>query len=134
IPRDLESPSQGRSPPGPRPGNFTKESGVEWVRRGIMSHPDPVPPPVLCRWQLRIAGRLAPPAVRREFRERWDSRLANLCILVDRGEVAGGDRAELRLLLVSPDGSAVTLPLAPPSSPDLMTTQATGLGPGTYRL
>ena len=63
-----------------------------------MSHPDPVPPPVLCRWQLRIAGRLAPPAVRREFRERWDSRLANLCILVDRGQVAGGDRAELRLL------------------------------------
>ena len=53
---------------------------------------------MLCRWQLRIAGRLAPPAVRREFRERWDSRLANLCILVDRGEVAGRDRAELALL------------------------------------
>ena len=44
------------------------------------------------------------------------------------------DQARSRLLLVSPDGSAVTLPLAPPSSPDLMTTQATGLGPGTYRL
>ena len=53
---------------------------------------------MLCRWQLRIAGRLAPPAVRREFRERWDSRLTNLCILVDRGEVAGRDRAELLLL------------------------------------
>jgi hypothetical protein len=45
-----------------------------------------------------IAGRLAPPAVRPEFRKRWDSRLASLCILVDRGVVAGGDRAELMLL------------------------------------
>ncbi len=53
---------------------------------------------MLCRWQLRIAARLAPLAVRHEFRERWDSRLANLCILVDRGEVAGRDRAELALL------------------------------------
>ena len=47
---------------------------------------------------VRIAGRLAPPAVRHEFRERWDSRLANFCVLVDRGEVAGRDRAELLLL------------------------------------
>jgi hypothetical protein len=53
---------------------------------------------MLCRWQLRIAARLAPLAVRHEFRERWDSRLTNLCILVDRGEVAGRDRAELALL------------------------------------
>jgi hypothetical protein len=45
-----------------------------------------------------IAGRLAPAAVRQEFRKRWDSRLAGLFILVDRGEVAGGGRAELRLL------------------------------------
>ena len=45
-----------------------------------------------------MAGRLAPPAVRHEFRQRWNSRLANLCILVDRGEVAGRDRDELMLL------------------------------------
>jgi hypothetical protein len=45
-----------------------------------------------------IAGRLAPAAVRHEFRKRWDSRLASLCILVDRGVVSGGDRAELMLL------------------------------------
>jgi hypothetical protein len=63
-----------------------------------MSHPDGVPPPVFCRWLVRIAGRLAPRSVRHGFRKRWDSRLSNLCILVDRGEVAGRDRAELLLL------------------------------------
>jgi hypothetical protein len=63
-----------------------------------MSNHDGAPPPTLCRWMVRIAGRLAPPAVRHEFRERWDSRLANFCVLVDRGEVAGRDRAELLLL------------------------------------
>ena len=63
-----------------------------------MSDPDGVPPPTLCRWLLRIAGRLAPPPLRLEFRKRWNSRLSNLCILVDRGEVAGRDGAELALL------------------------------------
>jgi hypothetical protein len=61
-------------------------------------HPDGVPPPALCRWLLRIAGRLAPPALRHEWRKCWYSRLSNLCILVDRGEVAGRDKAELILL------------------------------------
>jgi hypothetical protein len=63
-----------------------------------MSHPDPETPPTLCRCLVWIAGRLAPPTVRPEFRQRWDSRLVSLCILVDRGEVAGGDRDELMLL------------------------------------
>ena len=63
-----------------------------------MSHPDGGPPPMLYRCLVWIAGRLAPPAVRQEFRQRWDSRLVSLCILVDRGVVAGGDRAELMLL------------------------------------
>src|ERR1017187_5241630 len=63
-----------------------------------MSHLDGEPPPTLYRCLVWIAGRLAPPAVRHEFRKRWDSRLASLCILVDRGVVAGGDRAELMLL------------------------------------
>ena len=63
-----------------------------------MSHNDGVPPPALCRWLLRIAGRLAPPALRHEWRRCWYSRLSNLCILVDRGEVAGRHRAELMLL------------------------------------
>jgi hypothetical protein len=63
-----------------------------------MSDPDGAPPPTLCRWLLRAAGRLAPPAVRHEFSKLWNSRLVNLCILVDRGEVAGRDRAELMLL------------------------------------
>ena len=63
-----------------------------------MSDPDGAPPPTLCRWLLRAAGGLAPPAVRHEFSKLWNSRLVNLCILVDRGEVAGRDRAELMLL------------------------------------
>ena len=63
-----------------------------------MSHPDGGPPPTLCRWLLRIADRLAPPTVRHEFSKLWNSRLVNLCILVDRGEVAGRDRDELMLL------------------------------------
>src|SRR5258708_7954432 len=63
-----------------------------------MSNPDGVPPPTRCRWLLRIAARLAPPALRHEWRKCWYSRLSNLCILVDRGEVAGRDRAELMLL------------------------------------
>jgi hypothetical protein len=63
-----------------------------------MSHPDAVAPPMLYRWLLSMAGKLAPRAVRQEFRQRWDSRLCNLCILVERGEVAGRDRAELLLL------------------------------------
>jgi hypothetical protein len=62
-----------------------------------MSHRDPEPP-TLYRCLVWIAGRLAPAAVRHEFSKRWDSRLASLCILVDRGVVAGGDRAELMLL------------------------------------
>ena len=53
---------------------------------------------MLFRCLVWIACRLAPPAVRQEFRKRWDSRLLSLCILVDRGVVAGGDRAELMLL------------------------------------
>ncbi len=63
-----------------------------------MSHADGVAPPTLCRWLLRMASRLAPPAVRHEFRKLWNSRLSSLCTLVDRGEVAGRDRAELMLL------------------------------------
>jgi hypothetical protein len=63
-----------------------------------MSYPHGTPPPALCRWLLRIAGRLAPPTVRSEFCTCWNSRLSALCVLVDRGEVAGRHRAELMLL------------------------------------
>ena len=79
------------------PGNIVRGFGVEYILRGFMSHSDGVPP-ALCRWLLRIAGRLAPPALRNEWRRCWYSRLCSLCILVERGEVAGRDRAELMLL------------------------------------
>src|SRR5260370_2579179 len=80
-----------------RPGNIIRASAVEYMRRGFMSHSDGAPP-ALCRWLLRIAGRLAPPALRNEWRKCWYSRLCSLCILVERGEVADRDRAELMLL------------------------------------
>ena len=79
------------------PGNIVREFGVEYILRGFMSHSDGEPP-ALCRWLLRIAGRLAPPALRNEWRKCWYSRLGSLCILVERGEVAGRDRDELMLL------------------------------------
>jgi hypothetical protein len=63
-----------------------------------MVSPDPVAPPAVCRWLLTVAALLAPPRTRAEFRERWDNRLASLCILLDRGEVAGRDRSEMALL------------------------------------
>lgn len=44
------------------------------------------------------------------------------------------DQERSRVLLVRPDGSAAPLPLAPPTSPDLLTSEAAGLGPGAYRL
>jgi hypothetical protein len=53
---------------------------------------------VLCRCLLRIASRLAPPGARHEFRKLWNSRLCSLRTLVDRGEVAGRDHAEMLLL------------------------------------
>ena len=74
-----------------------------------MSYADGVPTPTLCRWWLRIAGRLAPPALREEWRKCWYSRLVNLCILVDRGEVAGRDRAELILLCTDATSNAFWL-------------------------
>jgi methionine-rich copper-binding protein CopC len=42
------------------------------------------------------------------------------------------DRSRLTLLL--PDGSAQTLELSKPPSADTLTSQATGLAPGEYRL
>jgi hypothetical protein len=63
-----------------------------------MPHTEEVTPPLLCRGLLRIAGRLAPASVRHEWHKCWGSRLSSLCILVDRGEVAGRDRAEMTLL------------------------------------
>jgi hypothetical protein len=47
-----------------------------------------VKPPVVCLWLLRTAAWLAPPDGRAEWNERWTSRLWNLWILIDRGELA----------------------------------------------
>ncbi len=72
-----------------------------------MSNGDGVAPPAHCRWLLRLAGRLAPMAVRKEFMHRWNSRLENLCVLVDRGEVT----FEARRYLVTHGAIEFTNPL-----------------------
>lgn len=44
------------------------------------------------------------------------------------------DQARSRVTLYGPDGKSATLPLAPATSPDLLTGTASGLVPGDYRL
>ena len=44
------------------------------------------------------------------------------------------DQRRSRLTLVRPDGTAATLPLGAATAPDLLTTRASGLAPGAYRL
>jgi hypothetical protein len=43
--------------------------------------------PRLWRWLIYAAGWMAPAAARTEWRSRWDFRLQNLCILIERGDV-----------------------------------------------
>jgi hypothetical protein len=43
--------------------------------------------PRLWRWLIYAAGWMAPAGTRADWRSRWDSRLQNLCILIERGEV-----------------------------------------------
>ncbi|HEY1496324.1 MAG TPA: hypothetical protein VGF49_17350 [Candidatus Solibacter sp.] len=50
-------------------------------------------------WLLQLAGRLAPQGARREWHSRWSTRLVNLWILVERGELALNARAETFWLL-----------------------------------
>jgi methionine-rich copper-binding protein CopC len=44
------------------------------------------------------------------------------------------DQQLSRVTLFGPDGKSAILPLAPSTSPDLLTTKASGLAPGAYRL
>jgi hypothetical protein len=60
-----------------------------------MTDKNGVRPPVFCRWLIWLAGRLAPPDARREWRARWDFRLYNLWILVERGELTNVASAEV---------------------------------------
>jgi hypothetical protein len=46
-------------------------------------------PPVSCCWLIRMASRLAPAPARLEWRARHEAGLIALCVLVDRGAVAG---------------------------------------------
>lgn len=44
------------------------------------------------------------------------------------------DQQRSRLTLVQPDGTTATLPLGAVTAPDLLTTRASDLAPGVYRL
>jgi methionine-rich copper-binding protein CopC len=44
------------------------------------------------------------------------------------------DHQRSRVTLVEPDGKTATLPLGTETTPDLLTTSASGLAPGAYRL
>ena len=44
------------------------------------------------------------------------------------------DRERSRLTLIAPDGSTAILPLKSDAPPDLLTSSASGLKPGAYRL
>jgi hypothetical protein len=55
-------------------------------------------PPVICLSLLRVAAWLAPPDDRAEWKSRWTSRLWNLWILIDRGELAARGSVETALL------------------------------------
>jgi hypothetical protein len=55
--------------------------------------------PAIAMWLLRLASPLAPRSARSEWHSRWSSRLVNLWILVERGELALDARAETAGLL-----------------------------------
>jgi hypothetical protein len=63
-------------------------------------------PPVVCLWLLRAAAWLAPPDGRAEWQARWTSRLWNLWILIDRGEMAAHGPAETVGLCRAPISAA----------------------------
>ena len=64
-----------------------REIGVE-VSVGHAREPSNRPPPVIWLWLLRASAWLAPADGRAEWNARWSSRLWNLWVLVERGELA----------------------------------------------
>ncbi|HTP35039.1 MAG TPA: hypothetical protein VMJ75_22840 [Candidatus Acidoferrales bacterium] len=65
---------------------------------GLPREPGSAAPPVFWLWLLRVAAWLAPPDGREEWNRRWSSRLWNLWVLVDRGELAAHASTETALL------------------------------------
>ena len=55
--------------------------------------------PAIAMWLLRLARPLAPRPARAEWYSRWSSRLVNLWILAERGELARNAKAETLWLL-----------------------------------
>ena len=70
-------------------------------------------PPRLWRWLIYAAGWVAPAVARAEWRNRWDSRLLNLCILIERGEVPAQLSGHASLLCRDAFTSALRLRFAP---------------------
>ena len=74
-----------------------REIGVE-VSVGHLREPPATPPPFVCLWLLRAFAWLAPADGRAEWNTRWSSRLWNLWVLVERGELAARASTETALL------------------------------------
>src|SRR5215831_15434644 len=77
--------------------NMIREIGVE-VSVGHLREPPATPPPFVCLWLLRAFAWLAPADGRAEWNTRWSSRLWNLWVLVERGELAARASTETALL------------------------------------
>src|ERR1700726_4174184 len=69
--------------------------------------------PRLWRWLIYAAGWVAPAMVRADWRSRWDSRLQNLCILIERGDVPAHLSGHASILCRDAFANALRLRLAP---------------------
>ena len=70
-------------------------------------------PPRLWRWLIYAAGWLAPAHARAGWRSRWDSRLWNLFILIERGEVPANLSGHASMLCRDAFANAFRLRFAP---------------------
>ena len=69
--------------------------------------------PRLWRWLIYAAGWVAPAMARADWRSRWDSRLQNLCILIERGNVPANLSGHASILCRDAFANAFRLRFAP---------------------
>lgn len=69
--------------------------------------------PRFWRCLIYAAGWMAPAGVRAEWRNRWQSRLENLCVLIERGEVPSNLSSHASTLCRDAFGNAFRLRFAP---------------------
>src|SRR3954454_3023074 len=77
--------TRGKSAENALAWNIAHGCGVEWG--GGHAVQGEIRPPVFAVWLLRAAERLAPGSARKEWSALWNSRLVNLWVLAERGEL-----------------------------------------------